>query len=259
MQVNAQNIQTSRSNKNPFSLEEDLKFEQSIINTERTKLLKSITPMQLMPDLKGKNQELKIRAIQLMGYVADEKGRKEIEDLLLSDGSDEVRIACARALVVMRTPNSKYSLIKALKDRNEEVRIWSAITLSLIGEKIESFKFFANYYSNGYSIPYSSCHIGFLYIGTDATRNYLLRDTNNPNLNISVGAAIILAQLGFHSDAFPVLKNHLTNSDKYIRMAALRGLAYIGDSPSLQLVQFMINDEEPLVKERATSIVEKNK
>jgi HEAT repeat protein len=193
----------------------------------------------------------------LLGYVGDDLSRRKIENILLTDSSDEVRIACAKALVTMRSIKSQPGLFKALNDKNEQVKIWSSITLALIGEKKKSLDFFKKYYFGTAPIPYSSCHIGFLYIGTSDVKPYLLKDLNNSDPNIAIDAAIILAQIGYFQDAFSFLRKNLLHSDKYIRMAALRGLAYIGDLSSKQLITSMLNDPESLVRERASSILAK--
>ena len=239
---------------NPFSLKKDLEFEKDMINSERIKILKITSPEQMRKSLHKGDLYLRLKAIYSLGYIADEQGRKEIENLLLNDEIDEIRIACVRALGVMRSTKSKEILIKALNDRNEEVRIWSAITLSLIGEKDESFKFFSNYYHENKKIQYYSCHIGFLYIGTDKVKPYLIKDLGNIDAYISIDAAIILAQIGYGNESFSFLKKNLSSPDKYLRLAALRGLAYIGDEPSLLLIRTLLNDIDPIVKDRANSM-----
>lgn len=240
-----------------FSLQEDLKVEEALMKETALKILKQTNPKELITLINGIIPIQRLHAIEELSYIANEDGRFLIENLILSDKSVEVRRACAKALGVIRSPLSEPVLLKALFDDNESVKVTAAFALSLIGEKKESFKFFSTLGSLKGKFPYT-CHKAYLYIGTSDVRQPLLNDLNNPDPFISIDAAIIMAQLGFYGDAYPALNNFLNHPDKYIRMAALRGLAYLGDSASLDLITALRNDADPLVSERANMIIEKS-
>ena len=241
----------------PFSLKIDKKTDEEIIKQTRAKILKGTAVSDIILNARSTNLKNKLQAIEHLGYAANSEGRLLLETYLLYDKSVEVRIASAQALGRLRSVNSKKSLIKALEDKNRNVKTYAALALSFIGEKSECFNFFSKFYEAGEDIPFYSCHIGFTYIASPQVRPFLVHDLNNQDTFIAVDAAIILAQLGFYSDATPVLKKFLSHSDKYIRMAALRGLAYIGDKNALELISSIIDDPDEMVKERAKMILEK--
>jgi len=244
---------------NPYSLKNDLLFEQKMIQAKRESLSNKLSWQSIYHDINSNDFNKKLQAVYYMGYLGGVDDIKTIGQILESSLDKSVKLACIQALNSIRSPACIPVLLKSLNDHDEEVRINSAINLTLCGEKNESFAFFKNYYDSSCTIPYYSCHIGFLYIANEYVRPYLVNDLNNPDIFIAIDAAIVLAQIGFGNNSFFFLKSSLNHQDKYVRMAALRGLAYIGDEESILCIQTLISDSEPLVSKRAKKITEKFK
>lgn len=248
-------ISAIKQPRKPYSIEIDNEVSTQLIQNKKLKILQSFSLENLISSSSDEDENIRLRAIENLGYFNDESSRIILEKYLLKDPSPLIRVACAQSLNIQRNTTSIPSLIKGLNDEYRAVQIYSAFTLAQLGEKYESMNFYKKLYSNGFEIPYYSCHQGFLYIGLPYAQQYLVNDLKNKDPFIAVDAAIMLAELGdiFHS--YPVLKSLLSNPDKYIQMACLRGLAYIGDQNSLILIESKITSTDKLVAERASIIL----
>jgi HEAT repeat protein len=240
--------------KKPYSFQLDKDRESSTIQTERVHILKQKSLNSINSSLQSKDLNIKLNAIEELGYLTDKKARILLELYLINDSSIDIRIASAKALAIIQSEKSIPVLVEALNDKNRNVGIYSAFALAVIGEKDRSFTFFSSLYEK-VNIPYYSCHEGFLYIGTQAIQKYLISDMRNPDKFVAVDAAIVLAKRGFNTDAFPALVIFASNNDRYVRMAALDGLSYIGDNESLALIKSKLNDTDKLVRDRAQTIL----
>lgn len=248
----------AQNGKSPFSSINDNEFEQKLIQEKRNKILTFTSSGALQKQIKEGDKSERVQAIELLGYIANNEGRLEIERILLdATTSVEEKIICIKALSIIRSPLSQPVLSEVTNDTLINLRVWAALALSLLGEKEESLKTFEQLHGMKQDVPYYSCHIGFLNIASAKVKPFLLEDINNPDPYVSIDAAIILAQLGFHPEALEKLSKEITNEDPNMRMAALRGLAYIGDGEALEIIRTATNDENILVRERAKTILEK--
>ena len=100
-------------------------------------------------------------------------------------------------------------------------------------------------------------HLGYLELANDDAETALKSDLLNQNPYVSVDAAIMLAELRFYKEAFPTLKSKLFDQDKYIRICALRGLAYVGNDESISLIKSMLQDSDSMVRDRSFLILKK--
>lgn len=190
-----------------------------------------------------------IAAMEL-GFSQDKRVVPYLEKLLLEDPASNVRAECATALTAFESIDSCPVLIEALEDSVNEVQLAAALALAALGDttycvsvlerlsKLEDKKFRLKVLK------------GFKDIKTERAIQDLRNAMNDKDPQVAVGAAIRLAELGYCEYAFPTLKKLLTNSNKYIRSAAMRGLAEIGDATSLQLIKGMLHDESPYVRQR---------
>ncbi len=239
----------------PYSFKIDCETSKKIIEASRKRILESNDINLLLADVSSKDYNSRCNAVKKLSYFTQDDARINLEYLMLNDSSVDIRTECVQALGVIGSPKSIPLLIKALNDKSGLVRIYAALTLAQLGEKEVSLKYISKLYHE-IDVPYYSCHQAFLHIGTKGVRQYLIVDMTNKDPFVAVDAAIILAELGCHSEAYSCLKNFRNHFDKYVRMAALRGLAYIGDSDSLALISLSCNDPDKLVAERAKIILE---
>lgn len=244
------------SSANMYSLEQDRKFEKDLIKERKNKLVGKVDIEKQALNLHSNVEQERIQAIELLGYFPYNEYITSIEKLLLNDQSAEVRVQCAKSLRILDSKGSIPSLIVALNDQDRNVRIFSLLTLAALGEKEKSSVAVTSLWNKGDpSAPLYSCHLVFRDLATSDAIQKLIYDLKNTDKFIAIDAAIILAQLGCSKEAYPFLKKSLIDDDKYIRMAALLGLGYIGDRNSLLLIKSKINDPNSLVRERVISIL----
>ncbi|MDP3149058.1 MAG: FISUMP domain-containing protein [Ignavibacteria bacterium] len=241
---------------NIYSLEQDKKFEKSLLKEKQNKLIGKINLETIAQGLYSADELTKLNAADILSYVPGNAYILKLEDLLLNDPSAEVRYQCAKSLLILDSKSSIHVLILALNDINRNVKIQVALALAALGEKEKCAAVIDLLWNNGDAdAPLYSCHLAFLDLATPDAFNKLIYDLNNTDKYIAIDAAIILAQLGYYKEAFPFLKSRLNDNDKYIRMAALRGLAYIGTNNAIELIKSKLNDDENMVRERASSIL----
>ncbi|GHT33700.1 hypothetical protein FACS189434_08490 [Bacteroidia bacterium] len=239
-----------------YSLENDKRHEKELMQQERLRFAPKFNAEQVRKNLKSTDVQERLGAVETAGYFPESNLTAEVENLLITDYSVEVRQQCAQTLQMIGDKNSIPTLVVALKDSDRNVRIFSTLALASLGEKEESSVAVKELWNNGSNnAPFYSCHFIFRDLATTEAINCLSADLNNADKFVAVDAAITLAQIGQSAKAFPFLQQVLTDNDQYIRMAALRGLAYIGDAVSLGLIQTRINDESNLVSEQSMSIL----
>jgi HEAT repeat protein len=239
-----------------YSLENDLKYEKSLLSRQQEKLTGKVDLRETGRNLNSNYYRIRVQAIEILGYFPGNEFIPVIENLLLNDSSAEARCQSAKSLRMLESKASVPQLIQALNDRDTNVKIFSALGLACLGEKEKCSEAVNKLWNNGNkNAPLYSCHQIFLYLNTPDAVDKLKFDLKNSDGYIAIDAAIILAQLGHSTEPFPFLENSLKDKNASIRRAAMRGLAYLGDQRSLNLIKSMKNDEDNLVRERATSIL----
>lgn len=256
-------INISRADTVGYSYEEDKRIAQKVKKSYQIEL--DVPIEDVIQQLTVTGQDLQIgtteaenirkATVELLGRIQGTQQIPVIEKLLLEDTSALVRTQCAKALQSLESVNSKQVLLEALKDNDQEVRLWSALALASIKEKQSSFTVLKNLWNTGDDRMKRFCHLGFRELATMDALDMLHHATNHKEPYVAVDAAIVLSQLGYKSDAFEIFQELLYHKEKYVRMAVLRGLSYIGDEESLMLIQDLLKDEEYLVQQRSQEIL----
>ncbi len=238
-----------------YSLEYEQKVREDFYKQIQRKYASNVDMGKIVQDIKSINEEERLSAVKILGLIPGNNYISTIEYLLVNDPSLPVQMECARSLKYLKSTVSIPVLIKGLKADNQQLKLEIALTLAALGEKTECLKTLKEVGGAGEWKIILDTHLGYLDIATGEAVEKLKTDLSDPNNFISVDAAIVLSELGYSEEAFPVLKSKLLNEDKFIRMAALRGLAYIGNDKSIELIRSMLNDSESLVKDRSELIL----
>jgi len=242
-----------------YSLENDKRQQKEFLKRERSQLVREFDLKKVKANFKSSDEEDRLNAVEISGYFPENNLTSDVENSLLTDKSPEVRRQSARALQMIGDKKSIPVLVSALKDSDTDVKIFSALALAEMDEKEQCMAVANELWNKGQNDNlWWYCHSIFRDVATTEAINNLAYDLNDTDKNIAANAAICLAQIGQSEKAFPFLQQSLNNSDKYIRMAALSGLAYIGDNTSLELIKSCINDESILVRDRAIGILQDN-
>ncbi len=245
---------------NVFSLEKDKMELKNLLKEHHENYKNEINLELLNQKLNSSDPHERRSAVKLLSYFP-EYGTlvTKVEELLLNDNNTEVRSECAITLQLLESKRSIPALIKALEDKDIEVKTNSMESLAALGEKEHSFIVADELWDHGKEgAPFRACQFAFRDIATPKAIKRLEYDmNNNTDKNVAISAAIILAQLGFSDKTLPFFKESLNYEDKYIRIAALRGLSYIGNEKALQLIYSKSDDPDELVKERALALKEK--
>lgn len=240
---------------NIYSYEEDIKQRNQLIDQEVSKMIKNWDSEKVYSGLLNSDPNIRINSIRILGFIPNNAKIKEIERLLTNDVSPEVRTMCAKSLAQLKNKSSVPILIKTLSDNDNEVRIESALALASLDEKERSLQYFQTVFKNDDRRAKLKIDMGLRDIANEPAIALLQSAMNDKDPYVSVDAAIVLSQLKYYKEAFPVLKQKLKESDKYLRLAALRGLAYIGNDKSIDLIKNSKNDPDPLVQDRCNLIL----
>jgi HEAT repeat protein len=257
--VSTETIPTNEWAKNPatkiYSLEQERINKEKMFKQTQKKFTSGVDINRTLKDLKNVDTEKRLAAVKILGLLTSKNYSSKIRNLLSNDPSIEVRIECARALKYLKSKKSIPTLIKELKTEDNKLKTEIALTLAALGEKTESFKALNETRRTGDWKLALDIHLGYLDLATEDAIEKLKSDLNDDNSFVAVDAAIILAELKHYKEAYPILKLKLKDEDKYVRMAAIRGLAYIGNSNSINLIRDMLNDSDPMVSERSASVI----
>lgn len=248
VQLYAQNKVATVANKKVFSLEKDREKAEEL---RKNSLITPKEPIEsIIQKFEKGNSDEKLQRLEILSKVNSTKHLLALERAVLSDSSPVVRAECAEVLGFYKTTAAKPTLMKALNDIDQSVRLQSALSLAKIGEKEYSLELFEKEFDKGERKEKLKCNLGFLFIGNEEAIINLQKSLSDPNPYVSVDDAIMLAKLEKYEIAFPILKNYLTNSDKNIRGAAIGGLSYIGDKDAIDLILGMQNDSERHIREK---------
>lgn len=241
-------------NEEAFSLKKDKELGQKL---KAESWLQSEIPVKdLIEKLNSNDTDERIKTAMLLGKIKDTIQISALEKLLLNDNSCEVKSTCVKSLNRLNSYSSINTLISSLEDKCREVQMQSAITLAYINEKEKSFEKLLQIYSSGNRREKLACNKAFREINNSEAVNFLITALKDSNDYVTVDAAIILAQLEYNKEAFPVLELLLrTNPNNSIKRAAMRGLAYIGNEKSLKLLIEMLDHPDNLTSKRAKSFL----
>jgi HEAT repeat protein len=241
---------------NIYSLKYEKKFAQNLYKENQRKYARNIDIEKIKKDLKNEDEQVRVNAIKILGFIPKNSQISQIESLLVNDPSTDVKMECARTLKLIKSKKSIPILVNQLNTDDNQFKQEIALTLAALGEKTECITILKELGKTKDRNLTLNVHLGYLDIATNDAIEELKYDLSDKDNYISVDAAIILAELGYFKETFPVLKSKLQDEDKYIRMAALRGLAYIGTDNAIELIKGLLEDTESLVNERASLILQ---
>ncbi len=234
----------------PYSLEKDKQFKEALRKSNLRYVPDSYIEKKIS-NLYDEDEYARIQTAISLGRIDSKVQIPVLENMLLTDPSSEVREQCALSLTWLKSYSSIPVLIKALDDPDNKVKLTAARALAGLREKEKSLEALEELWKLGDAYTTIYCVFGFTNIATPRAVENLRKAAKFHIPNTAVGAAIALAKLEYYDDAFPLLKDFLSHEDKYIRSAAITGLAFIGDKKSLNLILKMMNDKEPYVRRRS--------
>ncbi len=204
--------------------------------------------------------EIRYSAINSLASIKSKRQVPALEKMLLNemcDSCESIRSTCAYALILLRSIDSKNVLIKALKEKNVYMKLMIASFLASIGEKEHSFKTLKYLWSLNLGFK-NGCHDGYRDINTSESIDIIRTDLTDKNPVVVLDAAALMAQLDYKDEANSKLIILLKNEDKYIRIGAMRVLAYyVGDKKSFEAIKEMENDKDSDVRSSCNLILRK--
>jgi len=72
---------------------------------------------------------------------------------------------------------------------------------------------------------------------------------------IATSASLILALLNEKESAFSYLSKQVDDPDRFVRIIAVKGLAFIGDKKSIDIIKQKTQDKDEKVKNKAAEII----
>ena len=238
-----------------YSLDYEKKVSADFYLQNQRRYNIKIDTVGIVNSIKSGDEKKRLNAVKLLGLIPGNNQIHDIEYLLVQDTSYAVQTECVKSLKLLGSTSSIPVLIKALQMNDPQLRLEIALSLAALGEKTESLKVLKQTAKAGDRNVVLNTQQGYLDIANKDAIELLKTDLSDLNPYVSVNAAVLLGDLKDYEAAYPVLKVRLSDSDRYIRMAALRGLAYIGSSGSLVLIKGMLNDNDYLVQERSALIL----
>jgi HEAT repeat protein len=249
--------ETKTTSTKAFSIESENNELKQLLNSYHEKYKNEVNLDILKQKMNSSDPFERRNGVKMLSYFPEYITLiSKVEELLVNDKEAAVRNECAITISLLESKSSIPALIKALEDNDIEVKANSMEALAALGEKEQSFLVADKLWNKGKDGgPVQACQIAFRDIGTPEALERLEYDmNNNADENNAIGAAIYLAQLGHTDKTLAYFENALSNNDVYIRMAALRGLSYIGNEKALQLISSKTDDADELVRDRALSL-----
>jgi len=242
---------------NPFSLENDKKIrreirEKSFVSLSNSDIDSLISQYNSLSEI-----ESKCELIEKIDHVRNARIIGFLESIVSSDSSIQIKESVCQSLANLQSESSIPILRSLLRDNSTYVKISASLALLSMGDTVCLKEFGIICYSPNSKYCYS-CNLGFLLAENDESIKFFYYSLkNSPNVFCRVEAAINLAILKQPNSAIPDLLSFLKDTDPDVRMAAIRGFAYIGDDKSLELIEKMIDDPNNRVKNYATRILNK--
>ena len=151
-----------------------------------------------------------------LGKLKAVEALKKLSDLAETDGSAEVRVACASALGQINSPDSVVVLGRLLGDSNEQVAAAAARALGRLKD--------------------------------NTVVNRLLVALLNRSPVVRASAAEALGQIGNPAAVTPLVELLGSDPEPSVREAAARALGEIGDDRALARLEAALDDERPAVR-----------
>lgn len=234
----------------PFYLR-DVAFEEAL-NNQSASMKSSYNFFEADKMVNSSYVYDRLMAVKSLKFANSTKSIQLLTQLMESDNSTQVRAQAAEALGIYRNRVAVPALIAALSDKEEAVRVRACMALSRCGEKVKSFDFLQQLLEQN-NPPYDAIVYVCTQTGDSRVIPVLQNILQHQNDLVAVNAAIAIAALGEGAKCQTLLLNALNNPST--RLAAMRGLAYIGNKASLNAITNLANDEDLNVANRARSIL----
>lgn len=182
---------------------------------------------ELITLLKSGNKDKRENAAYKLGLLEPQLDKtKAISALInvMNDPSKQVRISAISALGELKAVEAKDSLIKALHNKDEEIKLFAAQSIGTLGKQAES------------------------------ADSDLLPLLNNSNFRIRQVTAIALAKIGANLEqAVRIMTNDLNCTNEYERFDAVLALGYMGKSanPAISELKKLLLDTSEMVSQEA--------
>jgi len=165
--------------------------------------------------LDSENKDFQIQAAIYLGRARSEEGVDILAEHLIHDPDKLVREQCAKALGYIKSERAIPFLLKALSDPEEGIRLASAISLSIIGEKKYCLKVLANVLDDEDRNIRMKALKGLRNIGSSAAVSCIETALDDEDIYVQVDAAILLAELGEYSSSLTVFSGLIGNNSSF--------------------------------------------
>jgi len=236
-----------------LSKQEKILTAEEISQQLREKYKEQLAPKvpEFIKEIDNVDRNVRLMAAICLGKSFSKEGVGVLTKHVLNDPDKEVRIECAKSLGYIGSKNAIPALTDALNDSEEVVRIKSAISLSLLGEKERCIEILSIALNNeNRNIRMDVLH-GLKNVRNDIAVSLIENSLRDSDEYVRVDAAIQLTELKEYSLSLPTLRELIKHEDKYIRLAALRGLSNISNDEAIILIKNAMNDKDKQVRERA--------
>lgn len=243
-----------------YEMAKRLWLPDSIIVKENNTILKQCCDIKslksILSDTSSSNENKRRECFQRLSYFDDPVVHKIFSRALIHDSDNIVKSICIRKLGKKSTSEGVAALVEAIKltyDIRQKIDL--AKSLITVGQYNDGFQLIKSLYN----LVSPVTQIDFLYyirkIPGSKTRVFLIETQKNSNPYIAASTSLILAQLNEKDGAFTKLSELVEDSDKYVRIIAMKGLTYIGDKKSINLIKQKTNDKDSKVKNIAKAII----
>lgn len=231
-----------------------LSYDEAALKIREYNINKYAPKVQLLiEEIESPNENIRIQAARLLGKSCDSNAVDTLAKHLKNDQSAEVRYECAKSLGIIRSRAAIAPLVNALKDPVANIALESAISLSLLGDKEHCLPILIDRLNDSSRDIRMKALKGMSSLGNIHALSFAL-DDKVPYVRVE--AAIFLTKLGKNALALPVLEKNLTSQEKYVRLAALRGLKNIESDKAISLIRKAMSDPDREVQRRATVILQ---
>jgi len=229
-----------------------------VVKQLREENIKRYAPMVpvLIEEIESEDEYIRIWAAILLGKSCDVRAVATLAKHLTNDESAEVRYQCAISLGIIRSQDAIPALTEALKDPVGRVALESAVALSLLGEKEHCLPVLGDALNDSNRDVRMKALKGLRHIGNLEAISFIEKALDDIDPYVRVDAAIFLTELSENALAFPILEASVNSSDKYIRLAALRGLKNIGNNEAISLIKKALSSSDREVQKRAIYILQ---
>ena len=219
---------------------------------------KKIQPLTsiLVEQMGNPDKGIRIEAARYLGMASMEEASDVLVKHLTHDMDPLVRTQCAASLGDIGSVRALPTLGKALNDSERDVRLAAALSMAMLGEKVQCLDVLAQALTDHDRNIRMKALSGLRNMGTESAQLFLHKALTDPDPYVQVDAAILIAEIDTSDSVMPVLRTLLKSEDMYLRLASLRGLREAARSTrnsaeAVGLIRMALTDVKNDVRERA--------